>query len=54
VYQQAPAAWDDLVAAILAPLDEDTMSELNRRVSIDGEDAADVAVDYLTSNGLIG
>lgn len=54
VYQQAPEAWDALVAELLAPLDEATMSELNRRVSIDGEDASDVAAEFLTSNGLNG
>jgi osmoprotectant transport system substrate-binding protein len=54
VYQKAPAAWDALVNEILVPLDEDTMSELNRRVSIEGEDASDVAGSYLTSNGLVG
>ncbi|MGZ0228666.1 MAG: glycine betaine ABC transporter substrate-binding protein, partial [Acidimicrobiales bacterium] len=53
VYQQAPEAWDAVVGAILAPLDADTMAELNRRVSAGGEDAADVANDFLTTNGII-
>ncbi len=52
VYQQAPEAWDAIVAEILAPLDEDLMAELNRRVSIDGESAADVAADFLATNGI--
>jgi glycine betaine/choline ABC-type transport system substrate-binding protein len=30
------------------------MAELNRLVSVEGEDAADVAGDYLQSKGLIG
>ncbi len=53
VYETAPEAFGTLVEAILAPLDEETMTELNRRVSIDGEDAADVARDYLKANGII-
>ncbi len=53
LYSQAPDAWDAVVSSILAPLDNDTMAELNQRVSIDGEDAADVAKDFLTSNGII-
>ncbi len=53
VYDQAPEAFDTLVDAILDGLDEETMTELNRRVSIEGEDAADVAADYLTENGII-
>ena len=53
VYQQAPVAWDAVVGAILAPLDADTMAELNRRVSAGGEDAAAVAKDFLTTNGII-
>ncbi len=53
VYDTAPEAFDALVDAILEPLDEETMTELNRRVSIEGEDPADVARDYLESNGII-
>lgn len=52
-YQLAPDSWDALVGAILAPLDNATMAELNERVSSGGEDAADVAEDFLTSNGII-
>lgn len=53
VYQLAPESWDALTAAILAPLDNATMAELNRRVSADGEEASDVAVDFLTEHGII-
>lgn len=53
VYQQAPEAWDAIVAEILSPLDEDLMAELNQRVSFDGESAADVALDFLQTNGII-
>ncbi|MDH3704928.1 MAG: hypothetical protein OES57_02610 [Acidimicrobiia bacterium] len=52
LYQANQADWDALVEAILAPLDEETMTELNRRVS-DGEDAAAVAADYLGTIGLV-
>lgn len=52
VYQQAPEAFEALADTIFAGLDEETMAELNRRVS-DGEDAKDVATDYLTEQGLI-
>lgn len=54
LYQQAPEDFEAIADLILAPLDEDRMSELNRRVSVDGEDAADVARDYLVTEGLIG
>jgi osmoprotectant transport system substrate-binding protein len=53
VYSQAPEAFEALVDTIVAGLDEDTMAELNRRVSADGEDPRAVAEDYLTQQGLI-
>ena len=53
VYEQAPEGIDTLVAAILDGLDEATMTELNRLVSIEGEDAAEVAKTYLTDKGVI-
>jgi osmoprotectant transport system substrate-binding protein len=52
VYETAPEAFDTLVEAILAPLDDDTMTELNRRRDIEGEDAADIAADFLAENGI--
>ncbi len=52
VYETAPEAFDTLVEAILAPLDEETMTELNRRRDIEGEDAADIAADFLAENGI--
>ena len=52
VYETAPEAFDTLVEAILAPLDEETMTELNRLRDIEGEDAADIAADYLAENGI--
>jgi osmoprotectant transport system substrate-binding protein len=52
-YQEAPAAFDAIAEAILAPLDNDLMQELNRRVNEDAEDPADVARQYLIDQGLI-
>ncbi|MEX0757523.1 MAG: glycine betaine ABC transporter substrate-binding protein, partial [Acidimicrobiia bacterium] len=52
-YQEAPAAFDTIAAAILAPLDNDLMQELNRQVNEDAEDPADVARRYLIDQGLI-
>ena len=53
VYQQAPEAFEALADTIFAGLDEETMAELNRRVSADGEDPRAVAEDYLTQQGLL-
>ena len=53
VYQQAPEAFEALADTIFAGLDNDTMAQLNRRVSADGEDARAVAEDYLTEQGLL-
>ncbi len=52
-YDQAPEQFDAIVAAILQPLDNDAMAELNKRVSADGEEASAVAKDYLIQNGII-
>jgi osmoprotectant transport system substrate-binding protein len=43
----------DLLNAVSARLDTPTMIELNGRVQIEHEDAADVAADFLTEQGLI-
>jgi osmoprotectant transport system substrate-binding protein len=53
VYQQAPEAFEALADTIFAGLDNDTMAELNRQVSADGEDPRDVAEAYLTEQGLL-
>ncbi|MCV2393103.1 glycine betaine ABC transporter substrate-binding protein [Actinotalea sp. M2MS4P-6] len=44
----------DVFAPISAALDNDTMTQLNASVDVDGNDPADVARDWLTSEGLIG
>lgn len=53
VYETAPEAFDTIVDAILEGLDNETMTELNRRVSIEGEDSAAVAREYLENQGII-
>ncbi|MFN3258837.1 MAG: glycine betaine ABC transporter substrate-binding protein [Ilumatobacter sp.] len=53
VYQQAPEAFEALADTLLSDLDNDTIAELQRRVSADGEDPRAVAEDYLTQQGLI-
>lgn len=52
-YQEAPEAFDTIAEAILAPLDNDLMQELNRQVNEDGLDPAEVARQYLIDQGLI-
>ena len=51
-------ALDDTITerlnAISAALDTATMTELNGRVEVDGEDPADVAAAFLDDNGLLG
>ena len=53
VYDQDPAAFDGITDAILAPLDNIKMAELNARVSAEGEEPAAVARDYLIEQGII-
>ncbi len=53
VYQKAPDQFDALVPILMDPLDNDAMAELNRQVSVDGEDPADVAQKYLVDQGLV-
>jgi len=52
-YDQAPDQFDAIVAAILQPLDNVKMAELNKRVSADGEEASAVAADFLVAEGII-
>jgi osmoprotectant transport system substrate-binding protein len=63
VYEPAPVFRGEIIEAypeipdILEPvflsLDQQTLQELNARVSFGGEDAAAVAEDYLTTNGFL-
>ena len=52
-YDQAPEAFDGIVEAILAPLSNERMAELNARVSAEGEDPQAVAKAYLVEEGLL-
>ena len=52
-YDQNPAAFDLITEAILAPLDNEKMAELNARVSAEGEDPQAVARDFLIEEGLL-
>jgi osmoprotectant transport system substrate-binding protein len=52
-YDEDPAAFDGITEAILAPLDNIKMAELNARVSAEGEEPAAVARDYLIEQGII-
>jgi glycine betaine/choline ABC-type transport system substrate-binding protein len=45
---------EERLNAISAALTTETMTELNSRVEIDGGDPADVAADFLESEGLLG
>lgn len=53
LYQQAPEEFEQMAELLFDGLDEDAMASMNARVSVDGEDAADVAREYLIEKGLI-
>ncbi|MFO7546139.1 MAG: ABC transporter substrate-binding protein [Trueperaceae bacterium] len=63
IYQPAPIVRAEVAAAypnlaelldpVFASLDEAILSDLNGRVAVNGENATDVARDYLTSNGFL-
>ncbi len=52
-FEEAPDSFEGIVLAILAPLDNQQMADLNARVSAMGEPATAVARDYLVSEGII-
>ena len=52
-YNEAPEAFDGITEAILSPLDNERMAELNARVSAEGEDPQQVARDFLVEEGLL-
>ncbi len=52
-YNEAPEAFDGIIEAVLAPLDNIKMAELNGKVSAEGEDPAAVARQFLVDEGLI-
>lgn len=52
-YQEAPEAFDAIAEEILAGLTQEKMTELNARVSVEGEAPDDVAADYLEEIGFV-
>jgi len=52
-YNEAPEAFDGIVEALLSPLSNERMAELNARVSAEGEDPQAVAHAYLVEEGLL-
>lgn len=52
-YNEAPEAFEAIINAILNPLDNDRMADLNTRLSVDGEEPSAVAKAYLIEEGLI-
>ena len=53
IYEQYGQALEEIYEPVTAALDDDTMTELNARVSTEGERPTDVAMDWLTEHGLI-
>ena len=53
VYNQAPEAFDNIVEAMLAPLTNERMAELNGQVDLEGEDPQTVARNFLEEEGLL-
>lgn len=45
--------FQELLDPLAERLDNDTMSQLNQRVDVDGDDPADVAWDFLTAEGYV-
>jgi Periplasmic glycine betaine/choline-binding (lipo)protein of an ABC-type transport system (osmoprotectant binding protein) len=52
-FNEAPESFQGIVDAILAPLNNERMAELNARVSAEGEEPSAVARDFLVSEGII-
>lgn len=52
-YNEAPEAFDEIINAILGPLDNTRMAELNTQLAVDGIQGETVARDYLIAEGLI-
>ena len=52
-FQENADAYTEIVETILAPLDNERMAALNAQVDVDGDDASDVAAEYLNEVGLL-
>ena len=53
VFQEHADTYTEIAEAILEPLTQEKMAELNATVDVDGEDAEDVAGEFLAENGLL-
>lgn len=53
MYQQAPDVFSETAEAMMSGLTQETMTELNRLVSFEGESPEAVATQYLVDQGLI-
>lgn len=56
VRQEVPDEYPqiaDLFAPVVELLDDETMIDLNARIDVDGEDPAEVALDWLTEQGFV-
>jgi osmoprotectant transport system substrate-binding protein len=53
LYEQAPDAFETIAEAMFAPLDNPTMTQLNYLVDIEGQEASEVARNFLVEQGLI-
>ncbi|MGB9374498.1 MAG: glycine betaine ABC transporter substrate-binding protein [Jiangellales bacterium] len=52
-FQEHADVYEEVSLAIIEPLDQETMTDLNARVDIDGESREDVAEQFLVDNGII-
>jgi len=52
-YDKAPEAFDGIINAVLAPLTNQKMAELNAQVSAEGQEPSAVAKAYLVDQGII-
>ena len=52
-YDKAPEAFDGIINAVLAPLTNEKMAELNAAVSAEGQEPSAVAKAYLVDQGII-
>jgi osmoprotectant transport system substrate-binding protein len=52
-FQEHADVYEEVSLAIIEPLDQETMIELNAKVDIEGESREEVAQQYLIDNGII-
>lgn len=52
-FQENADTYTEVAEAIIEPMGQETMIELNAKVDIDGESREDVAAEYLAENGIV-